>query len=139
MEPMDFSRWDRIAGMSAQELELFIAEGVILKLAFDGEVQALLEDRYTVTLAGEAGLAVNASGRYNSELGHHLASQSGSFGMVWRQVDKGLKISLRSCGDYDVALLAAKFGGGGHRNAASFRLPINVDSYEIVSGKALTQ
>lgn len=137
MEPMNLTGWDRVAGMSKHELEAFIAEGAILKRAFDGEVAALLEDCYAVALAGEAGLAVNASGRYSSELGHHLAALSGSFGMVWRQLDGALKISLRSCGDYDVALLAVKFGGGGHRNAASFTLPINIESYAVVAGKAL--
>jgi oligoribonuclease NrnB/cAMP/cGMP phosphodiesterase (DHH superfamily) len=104
METMDFASWERIAGMSAQELAAFIAEGAILKRAFDGEVAALLEGRYAVTLAGETGLSVNASSRYASEVGHHLADMSGSFGMVWRQAEDGLKISLRSCGEYDVAL-----------------------------------
>jgi len=139
MEPMNFISWDRIAGMSEQELAAFITEGTLLKRAFDGEVAVLLEDRYAVTLAGETGLAVNASSRYSSELGHHLADMSGSFGMIWRQLDGVLKISLRSCGDYDVALLAAKFGGGGHRNAASFTVPVNIDGYAIVAGKALLQ
>ena len=139
MESMDFASWERIAAMSAQELAAFIAEGAILKRAFDREVAALLEDRYAVTLLGEAGMAVNASSRYSSEVGHHLAEMSGSFGMVWRQVDDGIKISLRSCGDYDVAQLAAKFGGGGHRNAASFRVPTNIEGYAIVAGKALAQ
>ncbi len=139
MEPMNFINWDRIAGMSEQELAAYIAEGTLLKRAFDGEVAVLLEDRYAVTLAGETGLAVNASSRYSSELGHHLAAMSGSFGMIWRQLDGVLKISLRSCGDYDVALLAAKFGGGGHRNAASFTVPVNIDGYALVAGKALVQ
>ena len=139
MEAMDFSSWERIAGMSEQELAAFIAEGAILKRAFDGEVAALLEDRYAVTLVGEAGLAVNASSRYTSDVGHHLAEMSGSFGMVWRQLDGALKISLRSCGDYDVSLLAGKFGGGGHRNAASFTVPISIEGYAIVAGKALVQ
>lgn len=135
MEPMDFANWERIAGMSEQELETFIAEGAVLRRAFDGEVGALLAERYAVTIAGEAGLAVNASSRYSSELGHRLAELSGSFGMVWRQVENGLKVSLRSCGDYDVAQLAARFGGGGHRNAASFRLPPSIESYALVAGK----
>jgi nanoRNase/pAp phosphatase (c-di-AMP/oligoRNAs hydrolase) len=137
MEFMNFTNWDTVAGMSAQSLAAFIAEGAILKRAFDSEVAELLEDRYVVNLAGESGLAVNTSARYSSELGHQLATLSGSFGMVWRQIDNGLKISLRSCGDYDVAKLAVKFGGGGHRNAASFRLPINLEGYAIVAGKAL--
>ncbi len=139
MEPMNFANWERVAGMSEQQLAVFIDEGTLLKRAFDGELTVLLEDHYSVTLAGETGLAVNASSRYSSELGHHLAAMSGSFGMIWRQLDGVLKISLRSCGDYDVSLLAAKFGGGGHRNAASFTVPVNIDGYEIVAGKALAQ
>ena len=30
--------------------------------------------------------------------------------------------SLRSIGDYDVSAIARQFGGGGHRNAASFEV-----------------
>lgn len=139
LEPMDFSSWDRIAGMSTQETEAFVAEGKILRRAFDGEVATLLEDRYTVELAGETGLAVNAPGRYRSELGHHLALISGSFGLVWCQADGALKISLRSCGNYDVAELAAKFGGGGHRNASGFTLPVNLEGYSVIAGHTLTR
>lgn len=139
MEPMGFDNWDRLAAMSEQQLDAFIAEGALLKRAFDGEVATLQKDCYAITLAGEHGLAVNAPSRYSSELGHHLATLSGSFGMVWRQLDGTLKISLRSSGDYDVSLLAAKFGGGGHRNAASFTLPVGIEGYRIVSGKALAQ
>lgn len=139
VEPMNFSNWDRIAEMTPEELDTFIAEGDVLKRAFDSEVATLLEDCYAVTLAGQTGLAVNTSGRYGSELGHQLAIMSGSFGMVWYQRDGALKISLRSCGDYDVAQLAVKFGGGGHSNAASFMLPVDIQSYSIVAGKALMQ
>jgi nanoRNase/pAp phosphatase (c-di-AMP/oligoRNAs hydrolase) len=31
---------------------------------------------------------------------------------------------LRSIGSFDVSKIAAKFGGGGHRNAAGFQTPI---------------
>jgi oligoribonuclease NrnB/cAMP/cGMP phosphodiesterase (DHH superfamily) len=135
MELLEFSNWDQIAGMSEPQLSAFIAEGAILKRAFDSEVAALLKDRYVVTLAGETGLAVNAPGRYSSELGHHLATLSGTFGMVWRQLDGVLKVSLRSCGTYDVANLAVTFGGGGHLNAASFSVPVTAESYLLVAGK----
>lgn len=37
--------------------------------------------------------------------------------------DQGIvSVSLRSKGEYDVAAVALKFGGGGHRNAAGFRV-----------------
>lgn len=34
-----------------------------------------------------------------------------------------LSVSMRSKGKYDVAEIARKFGGGGHRNAAGFKVP----------------
>ena len=55
--------------------------------------------------------------------------------MVWRHLDGKIKVSLRSTGDCDVAHLCGRFGGGGHRNAASFTLPISVESYARISGK----
>ena len=138
MEPMTFESWDRIGNMSELEISAYIAEGRLLKRAFDAEVASLLKDRYPVSVAGETGLAVNATSRYSSELGHHLAELSGTFGMVWRQLDGVLKVSLRSTGGYDVSLLASKMGGGGHRNAASFSIANSVEGYQIVGGKALT-
>ena len=71
-----------------------------------------------------AGLAVNANMLFASELGHRLATQSGTFGLVWQLAAEGeVKASLRACGDVDVAALAARYGGGGHPNAAGFRMP----------------
>lgn len=37
-----------------------------------------------------------------------------------RETDEGQKVSLRSTGDRDVSAVSARFGGGGHRNAAGF-------------------
>ena len=138
VENMAFDNWDRIAEMTEQQLERFIAEGAVLRRAFDREVETLLTDCYLVTLSGETGHAVNATGRYSSELGHRLAMLSGNFGMVWCQRGEVLKVSLRSSGSYDVSELAAQFGGGGHRNAASFTLPVSTQSYAIVAGAGRT-
>lgn len=134
MEVMDFSAWDRVGDMSEGELKTYIEEGALLRRAFNKDIGTLLQDRYPVTLHGEAGLAVNAPGMFSSELGNELALLSGTFGMVWRQVGTRLKVSLRSNGDYDVALLAGKFGGGGHRNAAAFTVPATPENYQLVNG-----
>ena len=46
--------------------------------------------------------------------------------MIWQLGSDGLvKASLRACGQVDVARLAASFGGGGHPNAAGFRMPLS--------------
>jgi oligoribonuclease NrnB/cAMP/cGMP phosphodiesterase (DHH superfamily) len=134
MEPLNFEAWERVALLSEESLGNFIREGNVLSRAFANDVAVLLKDRYPVTLAGVAGLAVNATGKYTSELGHQLAVLSGSFGMVWRQTEGRLKVSLRSNGDFDVAQLATQFGGGGHRNAAAFTLPIRAESYQMICG-----
>lgn len=69
------------------------------------------------------GIAVNSNVLFASELGNRLAEQSTSFGLVWQLAANGdVKASLRSKGDFDVAAIAVRYGGGGHRNAAGFRM-----------------
>jgi len=71
------------------------------------------------------GLAANCPPHLQSDVGHELANQSGTFGLLW-YIDKDniCKCSLRSNGDYDVSAIAKVFGGGGHRNAAGFTMDI---------------
>ena len=57
-----------------------------------------------------------------SDLGHTLAEDE-PFAAVWSNLrDGGRQVSLRSCGvrGLDVGEIAAKFGGGGHRNSAGY-------------------
>lgn len=71
------------------------------------------------------GIAINASVLFASELGNLLAEQSGSFALVWQMAANGeIKASLRSKGNLDVANIAVRYGGGGHPNAAGFRMPM---------------
>lgn len=79
------------------------------------------------------GLAVNANALFASELGNRLAELSGSFGLVWQLAGDGeAKVSLRSQGDFDVGAIASRYGGGGHHNAAGFRLPLAAFVGEIL-------
>ena len=72
------------------------------------------------------GLAANCPPFLTSDVGHELANQSGTFGLCWTlNKDKPVaNCSLRSNGDYDVSAIAKAFGGGGHKNAAGFEVPI---------------
>lgn len=71
------------------------------------------------------GLAANCPPHLTSDVGHELATQSGTFGLLWH-VDKDgqCRCSLRSNGDYDVSAIAKAFGGGGHLNASGFTTDI---------------
>ena len=72
-----------------------------------------------------SGLACNAT-LHISELGHVLATQSGTYALIWYvSQDNKVKCSLRSNGDYDVSAIAKAFGGGGHKNAAGFETDID--------------
>ena len=69
-------------------------------------------------------LVVNAS-HWMSEIGTRLAPDC-DFALIWYwdHEAKHTKVSLRSFHDIaDVAEIAKKFGGGGHRKAAGFQLP----------------
>lgn len=72
------------------------------------------------------GLATNTP-VHMSEVGHELANASGTFGMIWyvhNSDPTSARVSLRSNGDYDVSTIAKAFGGGGHKNAAGFNVPV---------------
>lgn len=72
------------------------------------------------------GLASNCTPQFSSEVGHILATQSGTFGATYHSQKDGLvKWSIRSNGDYDVSAIAKLFGGGGHKNAAGFVVRLN--------------
>ena len=71
------------------------------------------------------GLSANCPPHLASDVGHELANQSGTFGLLWYINHEGKCLcSLRSNGDYDVSAIAKAFGGGGHRNAAGFETSI---------------
>lgn len=72
-----------------------------------------------------SGLAINASAVFASELGGRLAEHARTFGLVWQLGGDGfVKASLRGCSVVDVARIAEHYGGGGHPNAAGFRMPL---------------
>lgn len=100
-------------------------EGAAILRAQDADVARMAQQArscaiydYDGEMLGSRGLAVNAS-LHQSELGHVLANQSGTFGLVWYLgADNKVKLSFRSNGDYDVSAIAKAYGGGGHKNAA---------------------
>jgi len=79
-------------------------------------------------IEGKAGLVVNCSPQFSSDVGHELAKLSGTYGATWQQ-EPGRKVkwSLRSNGNYDVSAIATAFNGGGHKNAAGFYLSVPTD------------
>jgi len=67
---------------------------------------------------------VDAEGEDTSEvINHVLAIDGARVAVLFREMDEGqTKVSLRSKGTIDVRAVAARFGGGGHRNASGIVL-----------------
>lgn len=118
----------------------FYYEGAAILRAHDANVQDIVESasincvitpyKYDPTdpdmeVVSFRGLAANCPPHLASDVGHELATKSGTYGLLW-YIDKEGKCncSLRSNGDYDVSAIAKAFGGGGHKNAAGFSVDI---------------
>lgn len=125
LTPWDFKQWQALLPLEV------IETGRILLDDHDRKVKQLMKDPVSLQILGNFdneewyGLCVNAPSFFASDLGHHLALKSGTFGLVWNLIDPDtVQCSLRSNGDYDVSLIAKHFGGGGHKNAAGMRVDI---------------
>lgn len=117
-----------------KEIALLANSHLVMPARLRGEpvdaLQAIRHDQPVVSDGEQswhalAGIAINANGLFASELGNELAEKHGSFALIWQLSGDGdAKVSLRSKGSLNVASIASRYGGGGHPNAAGFRLPL---------------
>jgi oligoribonuclease NrnB/cAMP/cGMP phosphodiesterase (DHH superfamily) len=136
--PYNFKAWHMLTPLGTSDwgrnLHDTISRGDMILSVYDMQTKASVDKAEPCSIVlDEAptprpvaqGLAVNTP-QHISEVGHHLANKSGTYGLIW-WYDGGTKqavCSLRSNGDYDVSAIAKLFGGGGHKNAAGFKVPI---------------
>lgn len=125
---------EAIEGFCALEVDRLGNSSLVMPVSLKGEpVDSLQATRHGLPIITDpegswravSGLAINANGAFASDLGNHLAQRSGTFGLIWQLGSNGdVRASLRACGRVDVAAMAQNYGGGGHPNAAGFRMPL---------------
>lgn len=127
--PQEFTVWDKlISDLKAENFLInFIAKGALLGKFEDKLVTEIFSYREKVIFEGFETYALNTDRIYRSILGNHLAELNQSegrepLGIVYYHSNGGVNISLRSLGDFDVAKIAEKYGGGGHKNAAGIKV-----------------
>lgn len=121
--PYDFEVWSRLAARPVEEL---VREGEPILRANRMEVERRLEQGFAVAIGTRRVEAVNATNN-RSQLGHRLAERArfgAQWGLVYRVEGSEVYATLYSIGDVDVAKVAVEFGGGGHKNAAGFRVSL---------------
>jgi uncharacterized protein len=118
-----FETWGRLA---EQPIETLAGEGRPILRSLRMEVDRALAAAHPARVAGLALEAVNARS-VRAEIGHELAERRAfgtPAGAVYRVRGARVDVSLYSVGDFDVARIAERLGGGGHRNAAGFSVPL---------------
>jgi hypothetical protein len=121
--PRRFDVWDRLAAMPVERLA---DEGAPILRAQRSEVERALATAQPIWIGGLRLEAVNAP-FHRAQIGHELASRAAhghAAGAVYRVSGRRVDVSLYSVGDFDVAAVAARYGGGGHRNAAGFTVTL---------------
>ena len=79
-----------------------------------------------VRFYGKRALAVNYALSLNSDIGNAIQKKGYHLGIIWQQRGEKIIVSLRSTNSIDSSKIAQRFGGGGHKKAAAFRLPISI-------------
>ncbi len=117
--PRRFETWSELARRSAHELA---REGEPIVRANRMQVERSLRSAHALRLREQLVEAVNAT-HSRSSVGHELAKRQRfgcPWGCVYRISGDRVHATLYSIGDLDVAAVAGRYGGGGHRNAAGF-------------------
>lgn len=120
----DFQVWETLN----RSFDALIDEGEPILRANAVAVQTMLKHAYEGDIAGHTIPLVNVPKQFSSDACHRLLEMNpeAPFVASWfRRGDGLLEFSLRSeAHRQDVSQVAAAFGGGGHRNAAGFKLSI---------------
>lgn len=127
--PYDFKTWDWLANradftMSLQEM---VGEGDAIERKHHKDIAELLrQTRRTMKIGGMVVPVANLPYTLASDAAGEMAKDAPFAACYFDRNDGQRVFSLRSRGTIgaDVSLVAAQYGGGGHRNAAGFQMPV---------------
>jgi uncharacterized protein len=124
-----FLAWDElVTNLANPEFRAsFIETGRTIKDFEESLIKDLLKYKERARFEGHDIWVLNVSRVYRSILGHKLAKLNESEGgiplsIVYYRSNGAINLSLRSEGDIDVAAIAQKYGGGGHKHAAGIKV-----------------
>lgn len=117
--PFEVERWLDLLMAVESDLEGQIKHAAAIAAWRSEKINRLMERSFLTEIAGHVVPAIN-SADFKSELGRRLC-KGHDFAAIFSGSEGRWYISLRSSAEgVDVARIAEKFGGGGHRNAAAY-------------------
>ncbi|MBP5295842.1 MAG: hypothetical protein J6Y94_00725 [Bacteriovoracaceae bacterium] len=123
--PYEFTAWDALAQTLENDLAHAIQGGKLLLQSDELKIREIVSHARLIDFAGFKIPVVNCM-VLHSEVGNRLLDlfPQAPFSLSWFVNQQGkIRGSFRSRGDFDVAEIALKFGGGGHKAAAGSFLP----------------
>jgi hypothetical protein len=123
MGHLDAETWDKLMAADAADLLTMTAQGAAIERKHRKDVAELVRTcRRRIVIADHLVLAASLPHTMASDAGEAMCQGEPFAAVYWDTADHR-QFSLRSRdGGLDVALVAQGFGGGGHRNAAGFRV-----------------
>lgn len=125
--PMEFDTWSKFACRLYDDLTRVIDDGATLSTMMKRQVETMATGAQLAMLGDQIVWLCNAPYTHASDLGNLLTEREGpGVAAVWRYdgTKQRLAVSLRSskASGVDVAKLAERHGGGGHKHAAGFEV-----------------
>lgn len=112
--------------MTTPEQDDFVSRGQAIAAYRDMLVAEIAERATVIVIGGEYGVGVDCTYSLSSDVCHRLLQEwpDTRFAAAIIRGEQSITYSLRSDDSRaDVSVLAKKLGGGGHRNAAGFKVP----------------
>jgi len=134
MVPFDFEEFSKFEDDSA--VDDAIKRGSYILAYSKTVISKIAKHASSRQMDGKEVLVVN-SPHWMSEIGNALSPKC-DYALIWYydHASRQVKVSLRAHHeDADVSEVAKKYGGGGHRKAAGFALPVDI-SIESIFDKA---
>lgn len=125
----DFKTWTRLAEELEDDMvrDKYIKRGQLIKQYEDKIIEDIVFDKDLVLFAGFKTYAINAPGFFASQIGDLLRKEKPPIAIIWHYSRDIISVHLRSDGSVDVSEIAKKYGGGGHKSAAAFKLNKQLD------------
>lgn len=119
--PMDFVLWDSF------NIETLIKEGRTCNRIYEQLIENIIEGSFVGKMGHYYVPMVNTSIAW-SEVGQELLKKYRTHAFVasFTEFETETMWSLRSIPEFDCSVIAKEFGGGGHKNAAGFRVKRNL-------------
>ncbi len=123
--PYDFQVWDQLM---ATDVQLLRAEGAAIERKHHKDIAELVGvTKRRMVIGGHDVPVANLPYTLSSDAGH-LMAKGEPFAACYWDTPTGRVFSLRSTDEgLDVSAVAVAYGGGGHRNAAGFKLVPGAD------------